>query len=147
MMERIQLWKQRLIDLSRRNRLIYFTPTKSSYIGISTPDLKTIFERLVVKGKGWEIWQPPREGWSNASGSMRPGRTQLVPQADDPQLIERILRGLYRRSTSEYRERGVRVLYMTFGMLNWREAGSGEAVRSPILLVPIELRRDNHRSP
>lgn len=146
-MERIQLWKQRLIDLSRRNRLIYFAPTKSSYIEILAPDLKTIFERLVVKGKGWEIWQPPKDGWTGPSGSMRPGKTQLVPHGDDPQWIERILRSLYRRSTSEYRERGVRILYITFGMLNWREAGSGEAVRSPILLVPIELRRDNPRSP
>lgn len=146
-MERIQLWKQRLIDLSMRNRLIYFTPTKSSYISISAPDLKTIFERLVVKGRGWEIWQPPGDGWSKAPGSMRPGKSQLVPRADDPQLIERILRSLHRRSTSEYRERGVRILYITFGMLNWREAGSGEMIRSPILLVPVELRRDNPRSP
>lgn len=146
-MERIQLWKQRLIDLSRRNRLLYFTPTKSSYIGIASPDLRTIFERLVLKGRGWEIWQPPRDGWANAPGSERPRRTQLVPQADDPQTIDRILRSLYRRSSSEYRERGVRILYMTFGMLDWREAESGEEIRSPILLVPIELRRDNPRSP
>ncbi len=143
-MERIQLWKERLIDLSRRNRLIYFTPTRGSDLMIVAPEPKAIFERLAVRGRGWEIWQPPREGRAGA-GQARPKRSQLVPQPDDPDRIERILRNLSRRSASEYRERGVRILYATFGMLNWTEAG--EEVRSPLILVPIELKRDNPRSP
>ena len=146
-MEKIQLWKQRLIDLSRRNRLIYFSPSRSSYVEVAAPDPRAIFERLVVRGRGWEVWQPPEGGKDDDNGPERPGKNQLVLKMDDPRDIDRILRSLSRRSASEYRERGVRILYMTFGMLNWREAESGEAVRSPLLLVPIELRRDTPRSP
>jgi len=45
---RIDEWKQKLIDPSRRNRLIYFRPSKSSTLTIGTPDGETVFNRLVV---------------------------------------------------------------------------------------------------
>ncbi len=57
---RIDEWKLKLIDLSRRSRLLYFTPARSSSILIKAPDIKTVFDRLVVKGRSWEIWQPPK---------------------------------------------------------------------------------------
>lgn len=152
MKRRIEEWKLKLIDLSRRNRLIYFRPTRSSNIQIKRPDMRTIFERLVLKGRGWEIWQPPAEteGPGGAQGGRyprRPKKTQLVPAETDPRQLERILRNLARRSVSEYRERGVRILYITFGMLNWREAGYPQPIQSPIVLTPIELVRKTRRDP
>jgi hypothetical protein len=143
---RIEEWKLKLIDLSRRNRLIYFSPAKSSNVQIIAPAMKAIFDRLVVRGKGWEIFQPPRQALDprKSAQAIKPGsptKTQLVPDETDAQLLERTLRNLARRSASEYRERGIRILYATFGTLNWREADSGEAIRSPIILVPIELGR------
>ena len=151
---RVEEWKLKLIDLSRRNRLIYFRPTRSSNIQIERPEMRKVFERLVIKGRSWEIWQPPpaemAEGASGASGRRsrrRPKRTQLVPAEMEARQLDRILRNLIRRSASEYRERGVRILYITFGMLNWREEGSPEAVRSPVVLTPIELVRKSRHDP
>ncbi|RJS84035.1 DUF4011 domain-containing protein [Candidatus Bathyarchaeota archaeon] len=46
---RIRDWKRRLIDLSRRNRLIYFRPTKRGNLSISHPDIYSIFNRLVLR--------------------------------------------------------------------------------------------------
>jgi hypothetical protein len=57
------------------------------------------------------------------------------------------MRNLARRSASEYRERGVRILYMTFGMLSWEEAGAKVHVKSPIVLTPVELTRKTSRDP
>ncbi len=61
--------------------------------------------------------------------------------------MERTLKNLSRRSRSDYRERGVRVLYVTFGKLVWKETPSSEEVKSPILLVPIMLSRVSVRDP
>src|SRR5882724_1184244 len=58
---RIDEWKQKLIDPSRRNGLIYFRPSKSSTLTISTPDAETVFNRLVVQEKSWKFWLPPAE--------------------------------------------------------------------------------------
>jgi hypothetical protein len=133
-MRRVEDWKLRLIDLSRRNRLVHFRPTRSSNIRFERPGIDAVFERLVVKG-------------SNGRSRSRPKKTQLVPSQVEPSRLKRIMRNLARRSASEYRERGVRILYMTFGMLDWKEAGANIAVRSPIVLTPVELTRKTSRDP
>ena len=146
---RVEDWKLKLIDLSRRNRLVHFRPTKSSNIRFERPGIDAVFERLVVKDRPWEIWQPPEEGetGSNGRSRSRPKKTQLVPAQVEPARLKRIMRNLARRSASEYRERGVRILYMTFGMLDWKEAGANISVRSPIVLTPVELTRKTSRDP
>ena len=58
---RVDDWKLKLIDLSKRNRLIHFRPTRSSNIAFQRPGIDTIFERLVVKDRAWEIWQLKEE--------------------------------------------------------------------------------------
>jgi len=144
-MRRVDDWKMKLIDLSRRNRLVYFRPTRSSNLEFSRPGMDAVFERLVVKDRHWEIWQPPSEDQPNSGRKKKPKRTQVVPVETEPAQLERILRNLARRSASEYRERGTRILYVTFGMLDWAEAGSRQPVRSPIVLTPVEITRKSSR--
>ena len=147
-MRRVEDWKLKLIDLSRRNRLVQFRPTRSSNIRFERPGIEAVFERLVVKDRPWEIWQPPEEETrSRGPSRSRPKKTQLVPSEVEPGQLNRIMRNLARRSASEYRERGVRILYMTFGMLDWKEAGANHQVRSPIVLTPVELTRKTSRDP
>lgn len=59
---RIEDWKQRLIDLTRRNRLLYFKPSKSASLTIAEPNAETVFDRLVVDEKPWTFWMPPADG-------------------------------------------------------------------------------------
>ena len=148
-MRRVEDWKLTLIDLSRRNRLVHFRPTRSSNIRFERPGIDAVFERLVVKDRPWEIWQPPEEDRAGPRGRSRgrPRKTQLVPSEVEPGQLNRIMRNLARRSASEYRERGVRILYMTFGMLDWKEAGANHQVRSPIVLTPVEFTRKTSRDP
>ena len=152
-MRRVEDWKLKLIDLSRRNRLIYFKPTNRSNISIKRPNMTDIFDRLVIKGRHWEIWQPPPTETARGAGIVsrirpsRPKKTQLVPDETDIPQLDRTLMNLYRRSVSEYRERGVRILYVTFGMMSWSEVGSSETIISPVVLTPIELVRKTPREP
>ena len=148
-MRRVEDWKLKLIDLSRRNRLVHFRPTRSSNILFEHPGIDAVFERLVVKDRPWEIWQAPDEDRTSSRGRSRgrPKKTQLVPSDVEPGQLNRIMRNLARRSASEYRERGVRILYMTFGMLDWKEAGANHQVRSPIVLTPVEFTRKSSRDP
>ena len=44
-------------------------------------------------------------------------------------------------------ERGVRILHAAFGTLNWVDLETKENVKSPLILVPLELRRDSIRQP
>lgn len=155
----IQQLKLRLIDLTRRNRLLYFKPSKSSTLTVSRPNAQTVFEHLIVREKGWTFWLPPEEEpeatlfkgeeprsprYSNPENARQ---NQLVCLGRSREELERILKNLYRRATADYQERGVRILYVVFGMLVWREVETSEEVRSPLILVPIELSRESARDP
>ncbi len=146
--KRIEDWKLRLIDLTKRNKAIYFQPTKTSRLTITSPDMETVYSRLVVRGRGWEIQQPPLTKPGETSPKMRaPKSTEITPEWSDPNQLDRTLRNLSRRSQSEYMERGIRILYVTLGQLKWTEKETKQEVVSPLLLTPVELTRDSTREP
>jgi hypothetical protein len=136
-LRRVDDWKLKLIDLSRRNRLVNFRPTRSSNLKFQRPGIDAVFERLVVKDRAWSIWEPPEDGGEPKS-RVRSRKTQLVPEGIEAPRLRRVLRNLARRSASEYRERGVRILYIAFGMLNWREGGANQ----PIVTVRVPAVED-----
>lgn len=159
---RVEEWKQKLVDLTKRNRLLYFRPSKTSTLLIEHPELQTIFERLVVKGRSWEFWLPPDEENQDSEDhlfkddAIEPKETtetkpikknQLVCKEQDKNQIEKILKNLYRRATADYQEKGIRILHLAFGMLVWKEAETSEKVHSPIILVPVKLTRESAKDP
>lgn len=157
-MRRVEDWKSRLIDLSRRNNLLYFHTTKRGNLQINKPDAETIFNLLVKRKKHLEFWLPPEEENQTINGNDKPKATlppepqkptanQLVNENLKRQDLERILKNLQRRSLLDYRERGVRILYAAFGRLNWVDSETKEQVHSPLILVPLELTRESIRKP
>ena len=60
-MKRVEDWKSRLIDLSKRNNLLYFHKSKRGSLPISQPDMQTIFNALVLKKRRLEFWSPPKD--------------------------------------------------------------------------------------
>src|SRR5208283_4440117 len=60
-MKRVEDWKSRLIDLSKRNNLLYFHKAKRGSLAISQPDQQAIFNALVLKKRRLEFWMPPEE--------------------------------------------------------------------------------------
>ncbi len=65
----------------------------------------------------------------------------------DRRELENILKKFNRRALSDYRERGVRILYAAFGMLTWREIATNEEISSPLIMVPVELTRKSVLEP
>lgn len=45
--QRVEEWKRKVVDLSRRNRLLYFARSRGSSIKITEPLLPVVFDRLV----------------------------------------------------------------------------------------------------
>jgi very-short-patch-repair endonuclease len=82
-----------------------------------------------------------------STSSKPPKSNELVIEGLGREELERIIKNLYRRSSSDYKERGVRILYLSLGMLEWKEIGTSEVIRSPIILVPVDLSRESARDP
>src|SRR4051812_17426460 len=56
--DRIEDWRRRLIDLTYRNRLIRYRPTRASTIEIASPSLTTLLENP-SRALPWRFYFPP----------------------------------------------------------------------------------------
>lgn len=170
--QRVEEWKRKIVDLSRRNRSLYFARTRGSTIKITEPALSEIFDRLVNSEKAWEFFMPPDAPQTpdeSVRGDIQPSLLEeqggeefsilerethanrhvdeFLTDIKDGAKLRSILRNLYRRSRTDFEERGVRILFLTFGILEWKEVEQSEIIKSPILLVPVELKRDSINDP
>ncbi|MEY2848472.1 MAG: hypothetical protein RI885_1137, partial [Actinomycetota bacterium] len=131
----LKTWREGLIGLDRRSRLLRFRAPKTSSLSLDGPAADDILE-LLRSGKlqtfVGDITDP-------ATGQARPARTGSllhVPRADAE--IGSVVRTLMRRANEEFLDRGLSVLYVAFGMLKWKDV-DGTEMTSPIYLLPVEL--------
>jgi len=149
--EQIRAWARELIDLTRRNRSLYYRPTKRSTLEIISPASDAIF-RLLMEEDSLTFFRPPPmiddRPWSVADGMALAGPTELVSTRTDEQDLERTIKSLARQAELDAMDRGVQTLYAAFGMLEWRESsGDDGRVRSPLVYVPVHLTRSSPRDP
>jgi len=154
---RLEDWRRRLIDLSGRNRLIRFPPTRNGALPIESPSTRQLLADL-ERREPWPIYlaeeneapaRPPLIG-SEPEPILppRPPKSgEIVTGERDPKALRRRLERLARRSTSEYEDKPIRVLFLAAGFLDWHDPKRQEAVSSPLVLVPVELKRETAKRP
>lgn len=159
-----------LLDLSRRNRLLNFRGDKgASSLRIVDELAPEIFRLLVVEGRtlhflareeapkeiagalpaedaiedGIGLSLPPLEGGGVAA---RHRDTALQTTLASEPLQTRLTR-LAQQARSSYDEHGANILYLTLGMVSWRETPASDVwSNAPLLLAPVELDRKNVNS-
>jgi very-short-patch-repair endonuclease len=151
--QKIDHWQARLFDLSGRNRLLFFKPTKTTTVNVKYPDLFELFYRLVDKGNtlkfplgddipmGDDNALPGNEKIAEAP-LKRPVRENEIGTEGLLSTLTRSLYNLHTRSRTAREEQGINILFLGFGLLQWREPKEGELVNSPVVLVPVELIRE-----
>lgn len=120
--EKLGVWRNDLLDMSRLNKLLYFSSgTRAASIQfLGDPDL--LFTRVYAGRKPLAI--------DSAETAL-----------EDDDCRKRLSR-LRSRAREALNDRGTHVLYMAFGMLEWQEsAHATETIRSPLVLVPVSLTR------
>lgn len=147
----LEAWKSRLLDFSRRNRLLYFRGAATSSLHIVQPALAEVFRSLVTSRQVRPIYEPVGsetrgECVSATVPPKRPLAHDLVVDSQDSDQLRRTLTNLYRKSRTDYEERGVRILHVAFGLLQWREHLQGSEERAPLLLLPVELCRETAKN-
>jgi Protein of unknown function (DUF4011) len=110
-------WIRKLIDLSRRNNLLYFRPLKTGTL---------------------ELTSAPSERLRNLLDGDSVPTVRLLPNMEDDQLTK-IVRDISRRSLENAEEKGLNTLFVTFGMATWPAVDSGRPAESPILLLPVAI--------
>jgi Protein of unknown function (DUF4011) len=161
---RIDDWRRRLIDLTFRNRLIKYRPTTATTLQVAAPSLA---ELIADPGRSapWRFYFPPESrddelDESDTASSLddavlkaahtsdRPRKPDEIEVAErNPKRISRILDNLAKKANSEFQDKAVRVLYIAAGFLDWVDPTRDERLSSPLVLVPVELRRPSTAKP
>lgn len=146
---RIALWKNALLDLSLRNRLINYGETSGYPLAVPQPSLAT-FEDIVSSGATVSLVPSDRIPSVDGSRGVRFGK-DLPEVARAAMLSERKqvfvgvteatyttrLRALAYKARTIIEETGANNLYLAFGMLRW--TFNDRELRSPLILVPVTL--------
>ena len=112
-----QSWIRKLIDLSRRNNLLYFRPLKTGTLDLSSAPSQKLRELLM--------------GDSVLAAKLAPHL--------DSEALNKALRDISRRALENSEEKGLSTLFVTFGMATWPSLDGGRPAEAPVLLLPVAI--------
>jgi len=146
---KIELWKKRLLDLGKKNRLINFKQAKRTNILIKSPELGDLFNMLVKEDKCLKFSSPSKtifdEHGEEQSILVVNGDIETNETLSEQQ---RTLKSLRSKAKTSIEEQGINTMYLTFGMLNWMENdNSNISISSPLILVPASLKIESINEP
>jgi very-short-patch-repair endonuclease len=121
-------WVRRLIDLSRRNNLLYFRDLKSG-----TFDLTGYSPVAMARLTGLTAADRPKVDLE--------GLLALAPTVEEKRRRLTVLEGIRRRALENIEERGLETLFIAAGLASWPAEDGGRPANSPIILIPVALEK------
>jgi very-short-patch-repair endonuclease len=158
---RISKWKEKLLDLSLRNKLLNYRETKTT-LQILCADIATLEDALaqgnefVIFPKTKKLTQDdPRnaelvEKLSDKNSEFEAlveaqANHQLFSTCTEMQLEKR-LKEMARAARVGLEEGGANTLFLALGFLKWFDTNSSTTERmAPLVLIPVELTRPSAR--
>lgn len=153
---RIERWQRKLLDLSLRNRLLNFKPTKQT-VPFLCPDVSFLEDRLADQAR-INIASLPEQNPQgerdkaihlqttgkdlDAEFALNALQRDEISSPLEPNELDARLTALYRRARNDLNEGGSNTLFLAVGFLRWKKSPDDErSYRAPLLLVPIKLER------
>jgi len=159
---RLGRWKSKLLDLTLRNRMVNFKPTKST-LPLRVPDPAHL-EDALSDGQEWKFRPLPqimqgsdprvasvairRSGEDPVEAAARQAMEQReLLAAVEAKTLDARLHEIYSTARLGLEEGGANTLYLALGFLRWTEDERAEKSHlAPILLVPVTLTRQSVRT-
>ena len=127
-------WSEKLVDLTRRNNLLYYRPLKLGSFELEHPDPGTLLDVLSGISTLLTRLVPARE----LEGTAPPGEdpTDLTPA----QLgAARRLVAVQRKATENFEERGLETMFLVYGLASWTAKDGGRNADAGVVLCPVRL--------
>ncbi len=113
--EQVTQWRDELINLSRRNKLLYFRHSKTSTFDIEQPGPVEVLARLQIRRSGWNFYFPPDPPEDDGDGEEAesipapppPQSDELITSKPDTKSLKNSLKQLHRRTTQEFLNKGL----------------------------------------
>jgi very-short-patch-repair endonuclease len=143
--QKLDHWRQNLLDMTFRNRLLNFKP--QSAVHIVQPDPERTFDLMVRGERTVTVREMAEEGSRLPVDEIELGSDEIMP-AYEPKGLADGLRRMRLKARAHLQEQGVNILYMTFGLVRWYEdPTSNDELLAPLVLVPVELVKEGPLQP
>lgn len=157
--QKLEKAREELLDLGFRNYLINYRPLKSKGIHIQDEESSHLYNMLVTKNRVM-YFEPGEEKDENnvelelfeleqpeEKEDLKKKNNNRIQTKHNSRQLQRRLLNTYYTARTHIQERGVNILYLAIGMLEWYESETSEVRRkSPLLLIPVELSRSDVQS-
>jgi predicted DNA-binding WGR domain protein len=139
--------RDRLFEISRRNRLIYFKPALQT-LNLTVASVPILMDYRNIKLEQLFVWHPALAAIVTEGGPLSLGKYLRFEDAEYiPGVLDKIISEA-RRDRAEY---GFAQLRLVLCFLRWNNLkdSPNERIHSPLLLLPVELNkkkgvRDNY---
>ncbi|MBU1219321.1 DUF4011 domain-containing protein [Myxococcota bacterium] len=156
--KRIAKWKEKLLDLSLRNRLLNFRETKTA-LKLEISKINLLEDKLsssqALQLLPWpsDLLETQENKYMQPCGDVKCtdesieihglGKNEIYIRLSETELEKR-LKEIYRLYRSGLEETGVNTLYIACGFVNWLDPEKQQR-RAPIILIPVSISRTSVR--
>ncbi len=138
---RLEGWRKRLLDLTRRNRLLNDREKSGIGLLIENETALATLEDLLWNEKPMKLVARGSTRGAEAGASIAElERGWMRSTHEEAELFKRATKA-YRDGKSSLEETGARSLYVAVGFLEYRDADPSKHLQAPLLLVPVEMER------
>lgn len=130
-------WRESLIDLSKRQKLLYFKHLRVGTLEIHADSLVNLYDRVTSTS----LVLTPGKDEDGTVIAPRGGDTLYCPNATQ-KTIQNAATALLNKARDVSTGQGVWSLHLGIGMLHWNDPVAGEKPESPVLMVPVDMKRD-----
>ncbi|MBX3215710.1 MAG: DUF3320 domain-containing protein [Labilithrix sp.] len=152
--DRFRQWRDKLLDLSLRNKLLNFRTDTKTALHLDVPDISKL-EDLLAADEIFDVHPRPVDARDERDASLTRARGGdetrqtglhadldkgiLHCSFDETRMLKHAIH-LDREARTALEEGGSNVLYVAVGFLRWYESDSSSNARlAPLLLVPVAL--------
>jgi very-short-patch-repair endonuclease/MoxR-like ATPase len=134
------MWGERLVDLTRRNNLLYYRPLKLGSYDLHAADPVALLEVLAGGSALLTRLVPADE--IDGAGAPGDDPTDLTPA----QLgAGRRLVQVQRKATENFEERGLETMFLAYGLASWTAKDGGRDAEAAVVLCPVRLEGKEQR--
>lgn len=137
-----------LLDLSLRNPLLNYKTLRARGIDIVDEDPAQLYDVLVERTRAMTFSEAPEESEVGTGPDPKRHTDSKIQTTHPADELEKRLRNTQYSARTFVEEQGVNVLFLALGTLVWYEDDNSQLVRrAPLLLIPVELHREEVRAP
>lgn len=150
--ERIENWKKSLLDMTKRNRLLYYKPFRVGSVQVTDE----LFDETIMASKAMRnllnggTWTFELECAELDELEDVEGQNELsgLGREDFVRKRTKSLANIMKKDKLENDEKGLSIGYLAIGFLKWYEREDAEdEIRTPLVMVPIKITQDNRKAP